>query len=140
MTNEIGHPTAIAFSPSCRTLYVVDGATKSNISMPTASSRSTIYAFSVSQPNTFLTHKRLFALPAAPPSALVVDVLGNVYAACPDGVHAFNEGGAMIGRITIDDGATGLCFGRNGELWVCGGERVWRVQLDAGTKGAALGV
>ena len=135
MTNEISRPTALAFSPSCRTLYVVDEASK-----PAATSRSTIYAFSVSQPNTFLTHKRLFALPAASPSALAVDVLGNVYAACPDGIHVFNEGGALIGRILIEDGATGLCFGRNGELWASGGERAWRVQLDPQTKGAALGI
>ncbi|KAI4152701.1 MAG: hypothetical protein LQ340_002752 [Diploschistes diacapsis] len=134
MTNEIAWPTALAFSLNHKTLYVVDAPPKSADSI----ARSTIYAFSVVQPLTFLTQKRLFALPSSAPHALAVDVLNNVYAACRDGVHVFNEGGSLVGRILIEGGATGLCFGRSGELWACGGEKIWRVKMDPGTKGATL--
>ena len=133
MTNEISRPTALAFALNHKTLYVVDAPANN-----AALARSSIYAFTVMQPHTFLTQKRLFALPSSPPKSLAVDVLGNVYAACADGVHVFNEGGSLIGRILIDGGATGLCFGRGGQLWACGGEKIWKVQMDPATKGAAL--
>ena len=141
MTNEIARPTALAFSPNHRTLYVLDAAqtgVSSGNAAPTAASQSTIYAFSVAQASSFLTARRLFALPASPPVALAVDVFGNVYAACQDGVHVFNDCGSLIGKILIEGGATGLCFSRAGELWACGGDKLWRIQMDQETKGAAL--
>lgn len=138
MTNEIARPTAIAFSPNHRTLYALDTASTPASIVPTASSQSTIYAFSVAQTSSFLTQKRLFALPASPPAALAVDVFANVYAACQDGVHVFNDCGSLIGKILVEAGVTGLCFSRAGELWACGGNKLWRIQMDPETKGAAL--
>ena len=141
MTNELARPTDLAFAPDHRTLYVVDAASApagGGAGPPSATSRSTIYAFSVASRSSFLTQKRLFALPSAPPCALATDVLGNVYAACSDGLHVFDDCGSLIGKVLIDGGASGLAFGRNGELFVCGGHKMWRAQLDPATKGAEL--
>ena len=141
MSNELARPTDLAFAPDHRTLYVIDAAsTPAGGSAPGPTSRSTIYAFSVASRSSFLTQKRLFALPAAAPCALATDVLGNVYAACDDGLHVFDDCGSLIGKVLVDGGATGICFGRNGELFVCGGNKMWRAQLDPSTKGATLKV
>lgn len=145
MTNDIACPTAIAFSPSYRTLYVIDGtaslpskAPQNGDAAPAYTTRNIIYAFTVSQPPTvFLTNKRLFAMPGSNPISLVTDLNGNVYCACADGVHVFNEGGSLIGRIAVEGGVTGLCFGRGGELWAFGGEKLWRVHLSDKVRGAA---
>ena len=140
MTNELARPAALAFAPNYKTLYVIDEASAPASAAPCATSRGTIYAFSVAQTSSFLTQKRLFALPSSTPSALATDVHGNVYAACEDGLHVFDDCGSLVGKILVDGGATGVCFGRNGEVFVCGGNRMWRVQLDPETKGAALRV
>lgn len=139
MSDEIARPTALAFSLNHKTLYVVD-ATTSNTTNPNPLARSAIFAFTVMTPYAFLTQKRLFAMPSTPPRSLAVDVFGNVYAGCEDGIHVFSEGGALSGRILVEGGVTGLCFGRTGELFACAGEKIWRVQMDPGTKGAALRV
>ena len=130
MSNELARPTALSFSPDCRVLYVIDQASTPAASVPSATSRSTIYAFSVASKSSFLTQRRLFALPSSTPNALAVDGSGNVYAACDDGVYVFDDCGSLIGKILVENGATGLCFGRNGELFVSGGHKMWRAQLD----------
>ena len=69
--------------------------------------------------------------------ALAVDLTGNVYCASDDGVHVFNEGGSLIGKVAVEGGVTGIAFGKGGELWAWGGERLWKVHLASSVKGAA---
>jgi gluconolactonase len=130
MTDEIKRPSALAFSLNYKTLYVIDSGAN-------PLTGCAIYAFTVLQPYAFLTQKRLFSLPSSPPKALAVDIHGNVYAACEDGIHVFNEGGSLIGKV-LAEGVTGLCFGRGGQLWACAGEKLWKIQMDPSSKGAAL--
>lgn len=120
VTNDVKKPTCLAFSPSYKTLYVVDGA---------------VYAFTILQPHGFMTQKRLFAWLDA--KAIALDVSGNVYVVVEECIHVYNEAGSQIGKIIIEN-VTGLCFGRNGLLFASAGMKLWKIQLD--TKGAALGV
>ena len=112
VTNDVKRPTCLAFSPSYKTLYVIDGA---------------VYAFTVLQPYGFVTQKRLFAWLDA--KAMVVDCSGNVFIAVDECIYIYAESGSLIGRINIEK-CTGLCFGSDNQLLASAGEKLWQIQLN----------
>jgi gluconolactonase len=94
---------------------------------------ATIYAWDVitrsGQP--FLTNKRLFAFAmSGVPKTVRCDGDGNVYAACGDGVEVWNAGGLPIGLVEVPGGCSSFSFGKQGEMFICAEERLWRVQLQ----------
>jgi gluconolactonase len=102
---------------------------------------ATIYAFDVVtySGSPFLVNKRLFAYAAdGYPDGIKCDVFGNVYSGCGDGVEVWNAGGIHIGTIAVPGGCANFCFGRDGEMFICAEQRLWRVQLARSTKGALL--
>ena len=46
----------------------------------------------------------------------------------------------LIGKIRIEGGCVGFCFGRNGEMWCFAEHQLWRVKLGDETRGALLGI
>ena len=104
---------------------------------------ATVYAYSVRWEHDapHLTNRRVFAYAdTGAPDGVKCDVFGNVYAACGDGLNVWSPGGTLIGKIQIEGGCCGFCFGRNGEIFVFGEHKLWRVQLSTETRGALLGV
>ncbi|KAI0486143.1 hypothetical protein F4859DRAFT_357132 [Xylaria cf. heliscus] len=95
---------------------------------------ATIYAYDIVQRSgcsPFLINKRVFAFALlGVPAAVTCDPAGNVYAACADGVEVWNPGATALGLIQVPGICSSLCFGHNGELFVCGGQNLWRVQLQ----------
>lgn len=103
----------------------------------------TIYAFDVATISgaPFLVNRRLFAFAAEGfPDGIKCDIYGNVYSGCSDGVEVWNPAGELIGRILVPMGVANFCFGKDGELFICAEQRLWRLQLARSTKGALLGV
>ncbi|KAI1131343.1 hypothetical protein F5Y10DRAFT_233901 [Nemania abortiva] len=133
VADGLKRPTGIALSPDGGTLYVTDteAARLGNTMIPTSS--ATIYAYDiVRRPGTspLLINKHVFSFAfSGVPAAVTCDSAGNVYAACGDGVEVWNSGGTALGLIQIPGACSSLCFGRNGEIFVCGGQTLWRVQL-----------
>jgi len=100
----------------------------------------------------FLTGKRLFAYShAAGSGGISTDpVYGNVCLGTEEGVEVWSPlTGELIGRILVGDhedevvgseekrrrpskGVSKVCFGDDGETWLFGGERVWRVKMRGG--------
>jgi gluconolactonase len=74
------------------------------------------------------------------PDGIKCDVYGNVYSGCGDGVEVWNAGGTLVGKILVPGGVANFCFGRDGEVFLCAEQRLWRVQLARSTKGALLGI
>lgn len=74
------------------------------------------------------------------PDGIKCDVHGNVYSGCGDGVQVWNAGGALIGKILVPGGVANFCFGKDGEMFLCAEQRLWRVQLAQTTKGALLAI
>ena len=146
-------PTGLCFSPDEKTLYVTDTGAARRADAPMAATRpATVYAYSVAtfddgggggggNAAPFLTGRRVFAYAdAGVPEGVRCDVFGNVYCGCGDGVNVWDRGGSLIGKILVEGGVAGFCWGRGGEMWVFGEERLWRVQMAGGTKGALLGI
>ncbi len=74
------------------------------------------------------------------PDGIKCDVYGNVYSGCGNGLHVWSPGGELIGKILISGGVANFCFGKQGEIFLCNEQKLWRVQLDRSTKGALLGL
>ena len=101
-------PNGLAFSPDEKILYIVE-------------SRSTprkILAFDVTRNNSLEGRRVLIdAGPKGTPDGFRVDVDGNLWCgwgmgeAGLDGVHVFNPGGKLIGRIELPERCANLCFG-----------------------------
>lgn len=105
--------------------------------------RATIYAFDVVYARAggggegpFLANRRVFAyVGVGVPDGVRCDGEGNVWAGCGDGVNVWDRGGRLIGKVLVEGGVKGVCWGRDGEMWLSGGERLWRVQLGEGVGG-----
>ena len=89
----------------------------------------------------FLANRRLFAFAADGfPDGIKCDVYGNIYSGCSDGVEVWNSAGTLIGRILVPGGVANFCFGKDGELFLCNEQKLWRLQMARSTRGALLGV
>jgi gluconolactonase len=104
---------------------------------------ATIYAYDVATYSgaPFLINKRVFAVAGnGYPDGIKCDMQGNVYSGCCDGVQVWNAGGMTIGKILVPGGVANFCFGRDGEMFLCAEEKLWRLQMARETKGALLGI
>jgi hypothetical protein len=102
----------------------------------------------------FLTDKRLFAYSpsTAPSGGISTDpVQGNVWLGTDEGVEVFNGStGSMVGKVLVSEtedesptmdrrsdgrkmkGVSRVAFGSDGEAWLLGGERLWRIGFEGG--------
>ena len=55
-------------------------------------------------------------------------------------MEVWNPAGTLIGRILVPGGVANFCFGKDGELFLCAEQKLWRLQLAKTIKGALLGV
>jgi gluconolactonase len=104
---------------------------------------ASIYVFDVEHKDgaPFLVNRRTFAFAASgAPDGIKCDVHGNVYSGCGDGVEVWNPAGSLIGRIIVPGGVANFCFGKEGELFLCNEQKLWRIQLAESTKGHLLGI
>ncbi|KAK9771258.1 putative SMP-30/Gluconolactonase/LRE-like region domain-containing protein [Seiridium cardinale] len=132
MADGLGRPCAIAFSADGETVYISDVEAGKHEAEDARIRPSTIYAYDITirheQP--FLTNKRVFAVPFdGVATALLSDPMGNVYATCGDGVEIWSPGGVPLGLVEIAGGCSSLCFGRNEELFIGAGQRLWRLRF-----------
>ena len=96
---------------------------------------ATIYAFDIlirgGEP--FLANKRVFAFGMeGAPVAVKCDDVGNVYAACGDGIEIWSPGGVPLGLIEVAGGCSAFCFGNQGEMFICAEQRLFRLHVRAG--------
>ncbi len=111
----------------------------------------------------FLINKRLFAYSPskAPSGGISTDpVQGNVWLGTDEGVEIYSGAmGSMVGKILVPEeedhsspvdkktgggdkmtGVSRVAFGGDGEAWLLGGERLWRIGFGGLAGGAGGGV
>ncbi|KAF5864138.1 hypothetical protein ETB97_008544 [Aspergillus alliaceus] len=141
VANGFGRPNGIAFSPDEKTVYITDTASILGDGTTDPTGPSTIYAYDVStiQGEQFLINRRVFALAdTGVPDGIKLDMEGNVYAGCGDGINVWSPGGVLLGKILIKDGAANFSFGHNGQMFILNENTLWSAQLNRSVKGALL--
>lgn len=87
----------------------------------------------------FLTNRRVFAMPdEGTPDGIKVDMDGNVYSGCKDGVNVWSAGGVLLGKILVKGGAANFSFGQNGTMFILNENKLWRAQVNRKVHGNLL--
>ena len=135
MTDAVGQPNGIAFSPDGRRLYVSD----TSASLKNPEGARTILAFPVLEGRRLGPPKPFAVVEAGVPDGLAVDADGRVYAACFDGVRIYAPDGTALGRIATATDAANVAFGGpdGRRLFIGAGAHV--LAIDLKVRGPARG-
>jgi gluconolactonase len=107
ITDEVGRPNGLCFSPDERTLYVVE----------CASTPRRLLALDVAEDGDTVSGRRVFVdAGRGTPDGFRCDVDGNLWCGWGmeqglDGVMVFNPAGVPIGRVALPERCANLCFG-----------------------------
>lgn len=139
MTDAVGRPNGLCFSPDHRTLYVADTGASHADGHPRV-----IHAFDVS--GTGLRNARVF-YDTSPGLAdgIRCDEDGNVWASAGwggdgyDGVHVIAPDGTRIGQIRLPEVCSNLCFGgeKGNRLFMTASQSLYAVYVETRGAGAA---
>ncbi len=132
LLRHLTRPNGIGFSPDEKTLYV-------SVSDPKA---ARIMAYDV-QPDGTLAGERVFfnaqplldAGAKGPPDGLKVDLAGNVWCGCADGVIVVSSAGKLLGRLITGEPTGNCAWGGDGSvLYIT--SNMFLVRVPTLTKGA----
>jgi gluconolactonase len=143
MTDVLGKPNGLCFSPDYKQLYIVDtGATH----IPDHPRQITVWDVVDGR---HLRHGRTFATMvldgvAGLADGIRTDIDGNLWAAAGwggegfDGVHIFAPNGDRIGHILLPEMCSNLCFGgrKRNRLFITGSQSLYAVYVE--TQGAHI--
>ncbi|KAK5722329.1 hypothetical protein LTR15_005558 [Elasticomyces elasticus] len=138
VADGFGRPNGVKASPDGGTIYIGDtGAQVGNGTLDFQGPR-TIYAFD--RVGKFLSNRRIFAMPqalASAPDGIKVDIHGNVWAAVfGKGVYVWDAEGTLLGTVALPGTVGNLGFGESGELFVLGGDRIYKLRVSDSVAGA----
>ncbi|KAK3110898.1 hypothetical protein LTR53_014346 [Teratosphaeriaceae sp. CCFEE 6253] len=127
-----GRPNGLAVSPDGDTVYIADtGAQPAENEPLDFQGARTIYAFD--RVDGFLTNRRVFAMPqalASGPDGIKTDTYGNLWACVANqGVSVWDRSGMLLGNIAIDTAGGNLGFGEPGELFLLGGDTIYKISV-----------
>ncbi len=130
LTKEMTRPNGIAFSPDEKTLYVAQSDSNAPI----------IRAFDVNNDGT-LSNSRVFYDASSEygkrkgsPDGMTVDVMGNLFATGPGGVHVISPRGELLGRIDTGEATSNCCWGEDGSVLYMTAD-MYLCRLQTKTKG-----
>lgn len=144
-----GRPNGITHSPDGSVLYVGDTGAKVGDGTTDFQGSRTTYGLDIKHlPNgaggtagPFVTNRRVFAMPydMGANDGLKTDLAGNVWGLSLTGVYVWNPSGDLIGHIKVptEDGGN-FGFGRPGELFINGGNVLYRALLDESVIGTGV--
>ncbi|CAH6419213.1 SMP-30/gluconolactonase/LRE family protein [uncultured virus] len=122
-------PNGLAFSPDGTKFYVSDSAAKGlNTWYPYLP--HAVYRYDTSQDLPW--SGKLFAnIDVGIPDGLKVDIQGNIWVACGDGIQVFNSKGHRLGRILTPQSAANLVFGGDNRdvILITATSTVWAVKV-----------
>ncbi|MGD7707519.1 SMP-30/gluconolactonase/LRE family protein [Microlunatus sp. Y2014] len=99
VADDFDRPNGLAFSADERTLYVVD------------TRRKHLRRFTV-DPDLNLSGGEVFATcDRGGFDGIRLDVAGRIWAAAPDGLHVFHPDGTLLGKLSLPEACSNLCFG-----------------------------
>jgi gluconolactonase len=119
-------PNGLAFSEDEKILYIADSGRSHDPAGP-----HHIRALDISDDNT-LSNSRIFCeVDPGVPDGFRVDIHGNVWSSCQDGVICFDKQGTALGKIKIPQMVSNLTFGgiRKNRLFITATKSVYAVYL-----------
>ncbi|KIW42402.1 uncharacterized protein PV06_05957 [Exophiala oligosperma] len=144
-----GRPNGITHSPDGTVLYVGDTGARVSSGETDYQGPRTTYGLNVKNvpsgaggsAGPFVTDRRVFAMPydLGANDGIKTDMAGNLWGLSLTGVYVWNPSGDLIGHIAVptDDGGN-MGFGRPGELFIHGGNVLYRMLMDESVVGTGV--
>ncbi len=122
VADDLDKPNGLCFSPDERRLYIAD-----------SSARRHIRVFEVGADNTLQGGQVFAAIDPGGPDGMRCDTQGRLYSTAGDGVHVFNPGGQLLGKIKCPLTPANCTFGGPGKrtLFLTARTALFAVRLAA---------
>jgi len=119
-------PNGIAFSPDEKLLYVADTGASHDPDGPRH-----IRVFEVTEKNTLKKGKVFAECDSGLFDGFRVDTDGRVWSSAGDGVHCFDRGGTLLGKILVPEVVANVAFGgvKKNRLYICGTTSLYAVHV-----------
>ncbi|EMD32372.1 hypothetical protein CERSUDRAFT_108815 [Gelatoporia subvermispora B] len=123
----------IAFSQDGKSVFVTDtGAWHGAGVGINPVEPTTIYKYDVDPATQAFTNRRVFAYAdAGIPDGIQLDIKGNVYSGCGDGVHVWSPDGTLIGKFFLGKVSANMTFAGKGRLVILAESEVYLAQIAA---------
>lgn len=120
VAEDFDMPNGICFSPDEKNLYVADSGAPRHIRV-----------FDVQADGTLANGKVFCRIDNGAPDGIRCDSKGRIFSSAGDGVHVFSPEGELIGKITVPETVTNLCFGgKDGKkLFMTGRNNLYSINL-----------
>lgn len=128
VADDFTNPNGLAFAPDEKHLYIADTGKSFDPDGP-----QHIRRFACAEDNK-LTGGKEFASPDVGASdGFRFDVEGNLWTSAGDGVHCFDPGGALLGKIKVPEVVANVTFGgpRRNRLFICGTTSLYAVYVHS---------
>lgn len=129
VAEDLVKPNGLAFSPDEARLYIVDTGASHVEDGP-----RDIHVFDVALGGETLENGRHFARSSVGFfDGLRVDTNGNVWTSSGEGVHCYDSGGTLLGKIKVPEPVANLCFGgpKRNRLYICGTTSLYATYVNA---------
>ena len=126
VADDFVKPNGLAFAPDEKTLYVADSGFSHDPHAP-----HHIRAFDVSEDGTLSKGKVFFDVSPGSPDGLRLDVEGNVWTSCKDGVICIDPMGHALGKIRLPQTVSNLTFGgpRRNRLFITATKSLYAIYV-----------
>ncbi|KAF9463880.1 calcium-dependent phosphotriesterase [Collybia nuda] len=122
----------IAFTADGVTAYVGDTGASGGFLGNNQTEPATIYAFDVDARTHVFKNRRVFAYAdTGIPDGLEVDLEGNVYAGCGDGVQVWNDVGTLLGKFFVGSTSANMVFAKDGRLVILAETKIFVADIAA---------
>jgi gluconolactonase len=127
VVDDFSRPNGLAFSPDETRLYIADSGF-----WPDPQGPHHIRAFDVGGKGELSGGKVLAEVSPGIPDGFRVDVDGNVWTSCGDGVLCITPEGEIIGKINVPEKVANVCFGgpARDRLFICGFTSLYSIHLN----------
>ncbi|KAF9240028.1 calcium-dependent phosphotriesterase [Melanogaster broomeanus] len=131
VADQFVHPNGIAITADGTTAYVTDtgvvgGSLGNDQTLP-----ATIYQYDIHPVTQSFMNRRVFAYTdSGIPDGIQLDMNGNVYSGCGDGIHVWNPEGTLIGKFLVNSTAAEMIFTKSG-LVILDEEAMYLANIEA---------
>ncbi|KAF5381757.1 hypothetical protein D9615_005449 [Tricholomella constricta] len=122
----------IAFTADGKTAYITDTGAAGGFLGFNQTEPATIYAFDVDARTHVFKNRRVFAyVDTGIPDGLQVDLKGNVYSGCGDGVQVWNDEGTLLGKFFSGMTTANMVFTTRGRLVILAETKIFVADIAA---------
>ena len=128
VAQDFRQPNGLAFSNDEKLLYVTESGSSHDATIP-----AVIRVYDVVGESALGNGRDFAEIDNGLPDGIRVDCYGNVWSSAADGVHCFDPGGKLLGKVLVPETVSNLTFGgaRGNELMVTATSSVYAIHVNS---------